>query len=240
MRQIVLDTETTGLSTEDGHRIIEIGCIELRNRRVTEHHFHYYLNPDREIDAGAIEVHGITNERLQNSPRFRDIASELVEFLRGAEVIIHNAPFDVGFLNAELALLGPAWGRLEDYCHVVDTLVMARELHPGQRNSLDALCKRYDIDTTHRALHGALLDAGLLADLFLAMTGGQTDLILDAAAPGTATQAEHLPVAPLNRTYELAVILPTDAELEAHHKRLEAIQKRSGGKCVWLAAAGQS
>ena len=238
MRQIVLDTETTGLSAEDGHRIIEIGCIELKNRRLTERRFHHYLNPDREIDAGAIEVHGITNERLQTSPRFREVAGELVEFLRGAEVIIHNAPFDVGFINAELALLGPAWGRLEDYCRIVDTLVMARELHPGQRNSLDALCKRYDIDNTHRALHGALLDAGLLADLYLAMTGGQTDLSLDDRVAGPATQIEQLAALPLIRPRELAVILPSEAELDAHRRRLETIQKRSGGKCVWLSAAG--
>lgn len=239
MRQIVLDTETTGLSVEEGHRVIEIGCIELKNRRVTDRHFHHYLNPDRAIDAGAVEVHGITNERLQSAPRFRDVASELIEFLRGAEVVIHNAPFDVGFLNAELALLGPAWGRLEDYCRIVDTLVMARELHPGQRNSLDALCKRYDIDNTHRALHGALLDAGLLADLYLAMTGGQTDLILDETVIGPAIAVEHSPAEPVARPpCELAIVLPSDAELAAHRKRLETIQTRSGGKCLWFGAAG--
>ena len=178
LRQIVLDTGTTGLEHSAGHRIIEIGCVELIDRRLTGNNLHRYLQPDREIDEGAMEVHGITNEFLLDKPRFADIVGEMMDYLRGAELIIHNAPFDVGFLNAELERIKPDPGRIADHCTVIDTLVMARRKHPGQRNSLDALCKRYGIDNSGRDLHGALLDAELLADVYLFMTGGQVTLSL--------------------------------------------------------------
>jgi DNA polymerase-3 subunit epsilon len=179
MRQIVLDTETTGLEVSLGHRVIEIGCVELVNRRVTGNHWHYYFNPEREIDAGAYEVHGISNEFLQDKHRFADLASDFHEYVRGAELIIHNASFDLGFLNHELGLLTPPLEPLEAVCGVLDTLLLARQKHPGQKNNLDALCKRYDIDNSQRSLHGALLDARILADVYLVMTGGQTSLGLD-------------------------------------------------------------
>ena len=178
MRQIVLDTETTGLDPAQGHRVIEIGCIEIENRRLTGRHFHCYLNPDREIDEGAVQVHGITSSFLADKPRFRKVAADFLQFVSEAELIIHNAPFDIGFLNCELKLAGGQYGRLEDYCSVVDTLTMARKKHPGQRNSLDALCKRYEVDNSQRDLHGALLDAEILADVYLLMTGGQTSFQL--------------------------------------------------------------
>lgn len=232
MRQIVLDTETTGLAPEEGHRIIEVGCIEIVNRRVTANSFHRYLNPEREIDAGASEVHGLTLEKLRDSPRFRDVVLEFLEFVRGAELIIHNAPFDVGFLNHELGLLGEAWGRLEDYCTVFDTLKLARERHPGQRNSLDALCRRYDVDNTHRELHGALLDAELLADVYLAMTGGQSALGLDAGSSAAREQTETMLVQPITGR-KPRVLLATPEELAAHAQRLQAIRKASGGQLAW-------
>jgi len=180
MKQIVLDTETTGLEPKHGHRIIEIGCVEIINRRNTDQHFHQYLNPDREIDDGAFDVHGISNEFLSDKPRFADIAQEFIDFIRDSELIIHNAPFDVGFLNAELEKLGKKWGKVEDYCSVVDTLLLAREKHPGQKNNLDALCKRYEIDNSQRDLHGALLDAQILLDVYLKMTGGQSAMSFDS------------------------------------------------------------
>ncbi len=233
MRQIVLDTETTGLSPEEGHRIIEIGCIEIHNRRISEHRFHCYLNPDREIDRGASDVHGLTVERLRECPRFLDVALEFVEFVRGAEVIIHNAPFDVGFLNKEFQQLGESWGQFEDYCTVVDTLKMARDLHPGQRNSLDALCKRYAIENAHRTLHGALLDAELLADVYLAMTGGQGALGLDSRQrDGGDGFAVTMPT--VNRNRRGRVIAAADDELAHHEQRLLQIQAKSGGACLWL------
>ncbi|MGB5716746.1 MAG: DNA polymerase III subunit epsilon, partial [Gammaproteobacteria bacterium] len=179
MRQIVLDTETTGLEPADGHRIIEIGCVELNDRRLTGNTYHQYIQPDREIDAGAIEVHGITNEKLADKPRFTDIAAEFLEFIDGAELVIHNAPFDVGFIDHEFRLLEDSPGGVNDHCMVLDTLALARRMHPGQRNSLDALCRRYEIDNSQRELHGALLDAEILADVYLAMTGGQVSLSLD-------------------------------------------------------------
>lgn len=234
MRQIVLDTETTGLAPEEGHRIIEIGCVELKNRRLTGAHFHQYLNPEREIDAGAAEVHGLTWDKLRESPRFADVAEQFIEFVRGAELIIHNAAFDIGFIDAELERLGGAWGRLEDYCSVIDTLKLARELHPGQRNGLDALCKRYEIDNEHRTLHGALLDAELLADVYLAMTGGQGALSLEAfiepdpAGASIETAAARRPVS------SLRVILPQADELAAHRARLVTIDAHSDGQCLWL------
>ena len=177
MRQIVLDTETTGLEPAEGHRIIEIGCVEMVNRRLTGNNFHRYLQPDREIDDGAIEVHGITNEFLADKPRFKDIAREFLDYIKGAQLVIHNAAFDVGFMVHEFGLLKAGFGKTEDHCTVLDTLLMARKMHPGQRNSLDALCKRYEIDNSHRDLHGALLDAEILAYVYLGMTGGQTNLV---------------------------------------------------------------
>jgi DNA polymerase III subunit epsilon len=230
MRQIVLDTETTGLEPSQGHRIIEIGCVEIVNRRITDVRFHRYLNPEREVDAGAVEVHGITLEDLREKPVFSELATDFIEFVRGAEVIIHNAPFDVGFIDAEFAILGAAWGCVEDYCTVFDTLKLAREMHPGQRNSLDALCRRYEIDNTHRELHGALLDAELLAEVYLAMTGGQGALELDSGntAQGPAEfQTERsgrvLPVVAANRE-----------EQALHRRQLELIDRESDGRCVWL------
>ena len=178
MRQIVLDTETTGIDPNDGHRIIEIGCVELVGRKLTGRHFHRYINPEREVEAGAIEVHGITNEMLADKPLFSAVAEEFLDFVRGAELVIHNAPFDVGFLDMELARLPGRQPKLAEICGVVDTLVMARQKHPGQRNSLDALCQRYYVDNSQRDLHGALLDAEILADVYLIMTGGQTNLAL--------------------------------------------------------------
>jgi len=176
-RQIVLDTETTGLDPKQGHRIIEIGCVEIINRRTTDKHFHHYLQPDRKIDSGAMEVHGITDDFLKGKPRFSEIVADFINFIKGAEVIIHNADFDVRFINAELSLLKQAWQPFGHYCKVVDTLALARKRHPGQKNNLDALCKRYNVDNTKRNLHGALLDSEILADVYLAMTGGQTALL---------------------------------------------------------------
>lgn len=179
MRQIVLDTETTGLETSLGHRIIEIGCVEMINRRVTDNHWHHYINPEREIDEGAYNVHGISSEFLQDKQRFHELANDFLDYIDGAELIIHNAPFDIGFLDHELAQLADNRGSVKDHCSVQDTLVMARQKHPGQKNNLDALCKRYGIDNSHRTVHGALLDARILADVYLVMTGGQTTLGLD-------------------------------------------------------------
>jgi len=232
MRQIILDTETTGLETSQGHRIIEIGCVELINRRLTGNHYHQYLQPDRDIDVGAIEVHGISNEFLRDKPRFGDMVKDFVSFVSGAELVIHNAPFDVGFINHELGLTHGDWQSLEQYCTVLDTLVLARKMFPGQRNSLDALCKRFGIDNSQRDLHGALLDAEILADVYLAMTGGQSSLLLDsgtvenAVAPGVIK-----PLAAKRRP--LTVIRASKAELQAHQARLEAIEKSSGGHCLW-------
>lgn len=232
MRQIVLDTETTGLEYKQGHRIIEIGCVELLNRKKTEQYFHQYINPEREIDDGAFEVHGISNESLTDKPGFRDIAAEFIDFIRDSELIIHNAPFDIGFLNNELEMLGPEWGRIEDYCKITDTLVMAREKHPGQKNSLDALCQRYSVDNSQRDLHGALLDAGILLDVYLAMTGGQATLILDDNISEQSNSGNHVMRIDPDRP-RLRVIEPSDDELEAHKNRLESIRENSGGKCIW-------
>lgn len=229
MRQIILDTETTGLETSDGHRVIEIGCVELVDRRVSQKHFHQYLNPERQVEDGAMEVHGISNEFLLDKPLFADIADEFLEFVEGAELIIHNAPFDIGFLNYELFLLGRS-DRMADHCRVLDTLELARDLHPGQRNSLDALCKRYEVDNSSRTLHGALLDAEILADVYLAMTGGQSDLGLSFVAPTDAVEA-------LNSTGtaerpELLVLEANEQELAAHRERLKQIGEKSK-HCIW-------
>jgi len=233
MRQIVLDTETTGLEPEQGHRIIEIGCLELAHRRPTGRTFHYYLQPDREVEAGAMEVHGITNEFLADKPRFADVAQDFVEFVRDAELIIHNAPFDVGFINAELARLGEAWGRVGDYCGVVDTLAMARSMHPGQRNSLDALCKRYSIDNTQRELHGALLDSQILADVYLAMTGGQAALSLDREGEDAETLVRRTARAVRSDRAELPVVRATEQELGAHEAFLERLDGAGRDGCLW-------
>jgi DNA polymerase-3 subunit epsilon len=232
MRQIVLDTETTGLEAGEGHRIIEIGCVELVNRRLTRRHFHQYLQPDREIDPGAIEVHGITNEFLADKPRFADVAAEFLAFIKGAELIIHNAPFDVGFINHELKRLGSAHGCLEDYCTVLDTLAYARQKHPGQRNNLDALCKRYNIDNSQRELHGALLDAEILADVYLAMTGGQSALSLEGLTGGELGATEAIRRLAADRP-RLKVIVADDTEAAAHARYLELLEKKSEGRCVW-------
>lgn len=234
MRYIVLDTETTGLEPDLGHRIVEIGCVEIVNRRLTGNRFHHYLQPDRDIDEGALEVHGITKEFLADKPRFADIVEDFIAFVRGAELIIHNAPFDTGFIDHELKLLGNGWGTITDYCTVIDTLTLARQMHPGQKNSLDALCKRYGVDNSHRDLHGALLDAEILAEVYLAMTGGQVTLALDSSAEtgGGLIQTHAIRRLPADRP-PLRVIRATEEELAAHARRLEAIDKASGGKCVW-------
>ena len=231
MRQVVLDTETTGLEPELGHRVIEIGCIEVVNRRRTGRVFHRYLRPDREIDPGALQVHGITPEFLAGQPRFEDVAVEWLEFVRGAELVIHNAPFDVAFLDAELARLPEAPGRVAEICAVLDTLALARQLHPGQRNSLDALCKRYSVDNSQRDLHGALLDADLLLEVYLAMTGGQGALTLESdEGTGVSNAAVRRAQRPPGT---LVVVRATAAELEAHERRLAALDRASGGRTVW-------
>lgn len=224
MRQVVLDTETTGLSPDDGHRIIEIGCVEILNRRVTNRHFHVYLNPEREVDEGAFKVHGISTEFLQDKPLFKDILPELLTFVEGAEVIIHNAPFDLSFLNAELQLLKYKQS-FEQHCRIFDTLLLAREKHPGLRNNLDALCKRYNIDNSNRELHGALLDAEILAWVYLAMTGGQVELFADEAVFKTEEKKTKVEVALSSQS---PVILATDEELASHNAFVQFIVKKSG------------
>jgi len=235
MRQIVLDTETTGLEVSQGHRIIEIGCVELVNRRLTGKHYHQYINPEREVDQGAIEVHGITNEFLVDKPRFAQVAADFVDFVAGAELVIHNAPFDVGFLNAELERLDAGLPMVDQSCTIVDSLAMARAKHPGQRNTLDALCQRYMVDNSQRDLHGALLDAEILADVYLAMTGGQTTFALsdhDSDSSGGASSGERIRRLSADRA-PLPVIQPSEAELAAHEAQLEAIAASSGGKVLW-------
>ena len=235
MRQVVLDTETTGLSTAQGHRIIEIGCLELVNRRMTGREYHRFLNPDRDIDEGAERVHGLSRADLENQPRFAEIADELLEFLAGAELVIHNAEFDVGFLDHELELMGHRKPRVAQHATVLDTLTLAREIHPGQRNSLDALCKRYEVDASKRDVHGALIDAELLARVYLAMTGGQTALSLDEESRGddmggTERFAEAGPAADV-AGLELVVIRASGDELAAHDALLDRL--RAKGECVW-------
>lgn len=234
-RQIVLDTETTGLEVSQGHRIIEIGATEIINRRCTQREFHYYLQPDREIDEAAAAVHGIRADFLVDKPRFATIATEFIDFIRGAEVLIHNAAFDVGFLNYELSLLPTPGGSISDYCTITDTLALARAQHPGQRNSLDALCKRYAINSSKRNLHGALLDAQLLAEVYLAMTGGQVSLLLEDAtlSPSAAAEANDLAVLPQQRP-ALPVILANLSEQEQHQLYLQYLQKTANGACLWL------
>ncbi len=232
MRQVILDTETTGLHVAEGHRIIEIGCVELVNRKLTGKHYHQYMNPQREIDQGALAVHGITNEFLQDKPTFHVIAHQFMEFVDGAELIIHNASFDIGFINAELALLKKSWRPITDYCHVVDTLLLARQMHVGQRNSLDALCKRYSIDNSQRELHGALLDAHLLARVYLAMTGGQATLFGETETAEIATQQQTVDTVLTTHTHDLCVLKATEDEIKSHLEHLEKMQTK--GKCLWL------
>ncbi|MFV5214850.1 DNA polymerase III subunit epsilon [Azonexus caeni] len=230
MRQIVLDTETTGLNPRDGHRIIEVACIELVNRRLTGRHLHKYMNPEREIDAGAQAVHGITLEFLADKPKFADIVDEFLEFINGAQLVIHNAPFDLGFLNAELDRLGRV--PVETVCRgVIDTLREAKELHPGKRNSLDALCERYEIDNSSRTLHGALLDTELLAEVYLAMTRGQNSLMIE---PDEAPPALLGADGKARQRKPLRVRRASDAELAEHQRVLAAIDKESKGACLWL------
>jgi len=228
-RQIVLDTETTGLEPSQGHRIIEIGCVELVNRRLTGNNYHQYLQPDREIDEGALQVHGISNEFLKDKPRFNDIVDDLMNYLKDAELVIHNAPFDVGFINHELKSVDKGLGSIADHCTVIDTLVMARKMHPGQKNNLDALCKRYDVNNTQRDLHGALLDAEILSEVYLRMTGGQVGLALDSEQSsekedGVATVSRISADRP-----PLRVISASKDELSAHAEFL----KKMGDNCLW-------
>jgi DNA polymerase III subunit epsilon len=235
MRQVILDTETTGLEPEQGHRIIEIGCVELVNRRKTGRTFHRYLRPDRQVDRGALQVHGITNEFLAQQPRFQEVAEELLEFLRGAELIIHNAAFDLAFLDAELKRLPAAPRSIRDLCGVIDTLPLARQLHPGQRNSLDALCKRYGVDNSQRELHGALLDAQILLDVYLAMTGGQRALILSDVSEVRLNVSIESDFSVQRPAGGLRIVRASSEELEAHERALKTIDKSSGGKTIWRA-----
>ncbi len=233
MRQIFLDTETTGLEHKLGHRIIEIGCVEMRNRRLTNRHFHCYLNPDREIDSGALAVHGISPEFLQDKPRFADVAADFISFVRDAELIIHNAAFDVGFLNAELALLDMA--PVDTVCHgICDTLRMAKDLHPGKKNNLNALCERYGVDNSHRTLHGALLDAELLAEVYLAMTRGQESLIIDLGEDSIGCLDIGVKRFSASRRQTLQAKPASPEELAEHQKILAAIDQVSKGRCLWL------
>lgn len=231
MRQIVLDTETTGLDPKQGHKIIEIGCVEMIDRKLTGNNYHQYLQPDRTIDAGAMEVHGITNEFLSDKPRFADVINDFMEYIKGAELIIHNAPFDIGFLNHELNSLNNPWGSVEQHCQIIDTLVMARNKFPGKKNNLDALCKRYLIDNSHRELHGALLDSEILADVYLFMTGGQVSLSFSQFDKNK--QSGQFTIRRIaNDRPKLAIILADEQELVAHNERLAAIEKKAG-TCVW-------
>ena len=236
MRQIVLDTETTGLEVSQGHRIIEIGCVELVNRRPSGRTFQRYLNPERAIDAGAQAVHGLTSSFLADQPKFSQIVDEFVAFAAGAELIIHNAPFDVGFLDHELGRLPPPLRLLTDLCTILDTLVLARQLHPGQRNSLDALCKRYGVDNSRRELHGALLDAWILADVYLAMTGGQGAFVLHAHADSNSAHRDA-PVRRRPSTVDIPIVRATADEIEAHERALDAVEKASAGKCLFRQSA---
>ena len=231
MRQIVLDTETTGIDPKEGHRIIEIGCVEVVNRRLTGNHFHVYINPGRHIEQEAIEVHGITNEFLADKPTFSQVAQEFVSFIKGAQLVIHNAPFDVGFMDHEFGMEASTKGVITNQiCDVLVTLTLARQMHPGQKNNLDALCKRYGIDNSHRTLHGALLDAEILADVYLLMTGGQTKLKL---ASSSGSDADSTAIRRINRSAnKLKVIKASADEITQHEARLDIVEK-AGGKCLW-------
>jgi DNA polymerase-3 subunit epsilon len=232
MRQIVLDTETTGLEPSQGHRVIEIGCVELLHRKLTGNNYHQYLQPDRESDEGALQVHGITTEFLKDKPRFTDVVDDLLEYLKGAELIIHNAPFDVGFLDHELNLAGKQYGKLSEHCTIIDTLVMARKMRPGQKNNLDALCKHYDVNNSQRELHGALLDAEILSEVYLRMTGGQVGLVLDAEQE--QLDSGNVPTKKRISKDRLALrIVRANASEQAAH---DEILKNMGESCLWQAS----
>lgn len=235
MRQIVLDTETTGIDTKLGNRIIEIGCVEVIDRKVTGNRYHQYINPQRDSEEGALEVHGITTAFLADKPLFADIVDDFLNFIRGAELVIHNAPFDVGFINHELNQINQQNNHIANICTVLDTLVLAKKIHPGQKNNLDALCKRYDIDNSQRDLHGALLDAEILAETYLAMTGGQTMLSLGGHA---ASNDNDIVVSQPRKVdadiQQLKIISPSAEEMSSHEARLEGINKMTNGECVWL------
>jgi len=243
MRQIVLDTETTGLEVEQQHRVIEIGCVELNNRRLTGRTFHRYLNPERDVDEGAQQVHGLSREQLSTEPKYAHVHAEFLEFIRGAELVIHNAPFDVAFLNAEFVRCrgAPAAAglpaKITEVCAVLDTLALARQMHPGQRNSLDALCKRYSVDNSHREYHGALLDARILAEVYLAMTGGQAKFTLSEQSDTARSRARETAPSRLTTGVRIVVIRPTEEELEAHEHSLQLLDKSSRGNTVWRRAA---
>lgn len=227
-RQIILDTETTGIDPRAGHRIIEIGCVEMINRRLTGNNFHVYIDPCRDIEDEAIGVHGITNEFLRGKPLFKDIADEFFDYIRGGELVIHNAPFDIGHMDNEFSLLWQDWSQTADFCGVVDTLVMARDKHPGQKNSLDALCRRYEIDNGHRSLHGALLDSEILADVYLQMTGGQVALDLAQQLKSAGLDSDSNSIA---KPRNLKVVRANDEEISAHESRLDLVEKN--GACLW-------
>jgi len=232
MRYIFLDTETTGLNPAQGHRIVEMAAVEVYNRRLTGRHFHCYLNPGRESDEGALRVHGLTQEFLHDKPVFREVCGEFIAFIKDAEILIHNAPFDVGFINHELDLI--RYKPMQNYClQVIDTLLLAKELHPGKRNNLDALCERYQIDNSHRTLHGALLDAELLAEVYLAMTRGQESLLMEVDAP-VSRQVDGL-IANADEAKKLSLVVQpaTHAELELHDQLIERINAESKGNCLW-------
>ncbi|RTZ60849.1 MAG: DNA polymerase III subunit epsilon [Gammaproteobacteria bacterium] len=236
MRQVVLDTETTGLEVKQGHRIIEIGCVELLDRRLSGVNFHEFVNPERPIDEGAQAVHGISIEQLQDKPVFADIVERFLDYIRGSELIIHNAPFDIGFLDHELQLAGD-YGCISDYCTTVDTLVMARSRHPGQKNNLDALCKRYEVDNAQRVLHGALLDAEILADVYLRMTGGQVSLFDETDSQCTEGRQATVSGRPtgndLPLTQELTVVTASEKERQDHEAFLQRIAAQCGGESLW-------
>lgn len=231
MRQVVLDTETTGLEVEEGHRIIEIGCVEIVGRKLTRRHYHQYINPDRDIDDGALEVHGITRQFLQDKPHFEEVWETFLEFVKGSELVIHNAAFDVAFIDHEMSLMSRSLGSLTDYCGVVDSLEIARHKHPGQKNNLDALCKRYNVDNSQRDLHGALLDAEILADVYLLMTGGQVTLGLgeEVESPGVTSPAMKLDE---NRP-RLKVIKASVEEVARHAAKLDELDKSIEGGSLW-------
>jgi DNA polymerase-3 subunit epsilon len=234
MRQIVLDTETTGLEPERGHRIIEIGCVELVDRKLTGRHYHQYINPEREVDTGAIEVHGITNEFLEDKPVFNQVADQFLEFILGAELIIHNAPFDIGFIDHELKKIKTSKRPVSKYCGVIDTLVMARQKHPGQKNTLDALCRRYGVDNSQRELHGALLDAEILADVYLLMTGGQVGLELDASedegggSSASRNTSDNALKRSLKEKFDLKILQASESEIVEHNAKLDQL-----GNSLW-------
>lgn len=233
MRQVVLDTETTGLDPSQGHRVIEIGCVEIDNRKLTGRHYHCYLNPGREIDAAAIEVHGLTSQFLRDKPRFHQIEEEFLAFIDGSELVIHNAPFDIGFLDHELRATKTDATAISNICGVLDSLLLAREKHPGQRNSLDALCKRYGVDNTQRQLHGALLDAEILADVYLVMTSGQSSLLLSEDESEGSNRRRRNKKHNVQRE-KIAVIKAGDDELTAHEQRLQDLAESSDEGCLWL------